>query len=218
MIKLRLRNVKNAKSIIEECEYVVKWSSETLKGNWESIFGNSNPIHLEIGMGKGKFIHEMAKNNPNINFIGVEKYESVLVRAVEKVNKDPLPNLRLLCVDALNLPDIFNHEIDCIYLNFSDPWPKTRHAKRRLTSPIFLDIYENIFVDEIMGGEKRIIQKTDNLILFASSLKNLNNYGYTFDDVSLDLASTEIPNVETEYETKFKKQGIKINYLNASKK
>lgn len=215
---MRLRNVKNAKSIIEDCEYVVKWHSENLKGNWKTIFGNSNPIHLEIGMGKGKFLHEMAKNNPNINFIGIEQYESVLVRAVEKVNVEPLPNLRLICGYAENLEDIFNHEISCIYLNFSDPWPKKRHAKRRLTSPRFLDIYENIFESEILGGEKRIIQKTDNLILFASSLKNLNNYGYKFEEVSLDLASTDIPNVETEYEQKFKSQGIKINYLKASKK
>lgn len=215
---MRLRNVKNAKSIIEDCEYVVKWHSEKLKGNWETIFGNGNPIHLEIGMGKGKFLHEMAKKNPNINFIGIEQYESVLVRAVEKVNAEPLSNLRLICGYAEALEYIFNHEISCIYLNFSDPWPKNRHAKRRLTSPRFLDIYENIFESEILGGEKRIIQKTDNLILFASSLKNLNNYGYKFEEVSLDLVSTDIPNVETEYEQKFKSQGIKINYLKASKK
>lgn len=204
--------MKNAKQIIEDCEYVIKHPQD-FKGKYQSVFNNTNPIHIEIGMGKGKFIYEMAKINPHINFIGIEKYESVLVRAVEKVNVEPLPNLRLMCIDALNLPDIFDHEISCIYLNFSDPWPKNRHAKRRLTSEVFLDIYENLFVNE-----KRIIQKTDNLILFASSLKNLNNYGYKFDSVSLDLASTDIPNVETEYETKFKSQGIKINYLNAYKK
>lgn len=204
--------MKNAKQIIEDCEYVIKHPQD-FKGKYQSVFKNTNPIHIEIGMGKGKFIYEMAKINPHINFIGIEKYESVLVRAVEKMNVEPLPNLRLMCIDALNLPDIFDHEISCIYLNFSDPWPKNRHAKRRLTSEVFLDIYEDLFV-----GEKRIIQKTDNLILFASSLKNLNNYDYKFDSVSLDLASTDIPNVETEYETKFKSQGIKINYLNAYKK
>lgn len=214
---MRLRNVKNAKQIIEDCEYVIK-NPQELKGKYENLFGNGNPIHIEIGMGKGQFLCEMAKNNPNINFIGIEKYESVLVRAVEKVNREPLPNLRLMCMDALGLIDVFNHEISCIYLNFSDPWPKNRHAKRRLTSPIFLDIYENIFASELLGGEKRIIQKTDNVILFASSLKNLNNYGYKFEEVSLDLANTDIPNVETEYERKFKSQGIKINYLKASKK
>ncbi len=211
MIKLRLRNVKNAKEIIENSKYVIK-DPQTLKGKFQSIFHNNHPIHIEIGMGKGKFIYEMARQNPKINFIGIEKYESVLVRAVEKI-EEMLPNLKLLCIDAKNLVDVFDHEISCIYLNFSDPWPKNRHARRRLTSPIFLNIYENLFV-----SERRIIQKTDNLILFASSLKNLNNYGYQFEEISLDLASTDIPNVETEYEMKFKKEGIKINYLKVSKK
>lgn len=212
MIKLRLRNVKNAKEIIENSKYVIK-EPQTLKGKFQSIFHNNHPIHIEIGMGKGKFIYEMARQNPNINFIGIEKYESVLVRAVEKLEEEMLPNLKLLFIDAKNLVDVFDHEISCIYLNFSDPWPKNRHARRRLTSPIFLNIYENLFV-----SEKRIIQKTDNLILFASSLKNLNNYGYQFEEISLDLASTDIPNVETEYEMKFKKEGIKINYLKVRKK
>lgn len=211
MIKLRLRNVKNAKEILKTCEYVVKEPQE-FKGNWENIFGNANPIHIEIGMGKGKFLYEMAKKYPNINFIGIEKYESVLVRAIEKMNMEPLFNLRFLCIDAKDLESVFEREISCIYLNFSDPWPKNRHKNRRLTSEIFLNIYENLFV-----AEKTIIQKTDNLILFASSLKSLNNYGYKFEDVSLDFANTDIPNIETEYEMKFKSQGIKINYLKASK-
>ena len=208
---MRLRNVKNASEIISNCEYVIK-NPENFKGNYQSIFEKKGEIHIEIGMGKGKFLYEMAKNNPQINFIGIEKYQSVLVRAIEKIKEDPLPNLRFMCIDAKNLENIFKHEISCIYLNFSDPWPKNRHANRRLTSPIFLDIYENLFVDK-----KRIIQKTDNVILFASSLKNLNNAGYTFKDISLDLASTDIPNVETEYEAKFKSRGMKINYLNVEK-
>lgn len=212
MIKLRLRNVKNAKEILKTCEYVVK-EPQTFKGNWKKLFQNNHPIHIEIGMGKGKFLYEMAKNNPNINFIGIEKYESVLVRAVEKMNMEPLFNLKYLCIDAKDLESVFEREISCIYLNFSDPWPKNRHKNRRLTSEIFLNIYENLFI-----SEKIIIQKTDNLILFASSLKSLNNYGYKFEEVSLDLASTDIPNIETEYEIKFKSQGIKINYLKASKK
>ncbi len=209
---LRLRNIKNAKEIIKNCEFVIK-NPESFRGNFQGLFKNNHPIHLEIGMGKGKFIYEMALQNPNVNFIGMEKYESVLVRAVQKQEENPLPNLKFICTDAKYLNDIFAHELSCIYLNFSDPWPKNRHANRRLTSPIFLAIYENVFVEE-----KRIIQKTDNLILFASSLKNLNNYGYLFEEVSLDLASTNISNVETEYEQKFKKQGVKINYLNARKK
>ncbi len=215
MINLRLRNVKNAKERLENCEYVINANRENLKGNWQTLFGNNNPIHLEVGMGKGKFIYEMAKSNPQINFIGIEKYESVLVRALEKINLDHLPNLRLICGDALKLENIFSQEISCIYLNFSDPWPKKRHARRRLTSPIFLDIYDKIF---LLGAENKIIQKTDNLILFASSLKELNNHGYFFSEISLDLANSNITNVETEYEMKFKSQGIKINYLKAERK
>ena len=209
---MRLRNVKNAKNIIENCEYVIK-RPQDYYGKFKKIFDTENEIHIEIGTGKGKFIYEIALNNPEINFIGIEKYESVLVRAVEKITEKPLPNLRLMLLDAKELESVFNHEISCIYLNFSDPWPKNRHAKRRLTSEYFLSIYENLFI-----REKRIIQKTDNLILFASSIKNLNNNGYIFEEISLDLANTQLPNIETEYEQKFKKQGIKINYLKAIKK
>jgi len=214
---MRLRNVKNAKEIISASDFVIQHPCD-YKGKFETIFGNSQPIHIEIGMGKGKFLIEMAKKYSDINFIGIEKYESVLVRAVQKQEEEQLPNLRFLLFDASGLQSVFNHEISCIYLNFSDPWPKNRHARRRLTSPEFLSIYEELFVSELFGGEKRIIQKTDNLILFASSLKNLNNAGYTFEEISLDLASTELPNVETEYEMKFKSQGVKINYLNVYKK
>lgn len=208
---MRLRNVKNADLIINSCDYVIK-NPETFKGNFKSIFNNDNEIHIEIGMGKGKFLYEIAQNFPNINFIGIEKYESVLVRAVEKINLNPLENLRVICLDAKTLGEIFDHEISCIYLNFSDPWPKNRHANRRLTSPIFLDIYENLFKDK-----KMIIQKTDNITLFASSIKNLNNYGYYFESVSMDLENTDIFNIETEYENKFKNKGFKINYVKAIK-
>ena len=209
---MRLRNVKNAKTRIENSNAVLH-NPEKLKGNFKSVFDSKNEIHIEIGMGKGKFLYEMALKYPDINFIGIEKYESILIRALEKWEQNPLPNLRFLCIDAIQLKEVFDHEISCIYLNFSDPWPKKRHAKRRLTSPIFLDIYEDLFVDT-----KHIIQKTDNVILFASSLKNINNAGYTFNEVSLDLANTDIENIETEYEQKFKSQGIKINYLDAIKK
>lgn len=209
---MRLRNVKNAKEIIDTCPDVIK-NPEKYIGKFKNLFENENEIHLEIGMGKGKFIYEMALQHPEINFIGIEKYESVLVRAVEKINSNPLPNLKMINVDAKNISDIFDHEISCIYLNFSDPWPKNRHANRRLTSPIFLEIYENLFIKE-----KRIIQKTDNIILFASSIKNLNNYGYYFEKITLDLENTDIPNIETEYEEKFKNKGFKINYIEAIKK
>ncbi len=209
---MRLRKVKNAKEIIDNCPYIIS-NPDKYKGKFSHIFNNNNEIHLEIGMGKGQFIYEMALKYPNINFIGVEKYESVLVRAVEKIMTRPLENLRLINIDAKNLNNVFDHELSCIYLNFSDPWPKKRHELRRLTSKNFLEIYEKLF-----KGQKRIIQKTDNIILFASSLKNLNNFGYYFEKVSLDLANTDIFNIETEYEQKFKNLGFKINYLEATKK
>lgn len=212
MNKLRIRNIKNAKEIVKNSEYVIL-NPENYKNNFNSLFRNNNPIHLEIGMGKGNFLIGMAKKYPNINFIGVERYESILVRAIGKLADEKLDNLKIICVDALNLGDIFGKEIDAIYLNFSDPWPKKRHAKRRLTSDIFLKIYDQIFKDE-----KKIIQKTDNILLFASSITSLSQYGYTFEEVTLDLATSEIDNVMTEYEEKFSNKGFKINYLKATKK
>ena len=212
---MRLRNVKNAKEIVESNEYVIKnpWK---LKGKYmlsDKAFPKNQPIHLEIGMGKGNFIIDMALKHPDINFIGIERYESVLVRALEKLNDKDIPNLRFMCIDAITLDDIFDSEIDCIYLNFSDPWPKKRHAKRRLTSDTFLPIYDSIF-----KKDKRIVQKTDNVGLFEYSIVSLSNYGYVIKDISLDLHNTSKENVMTEYEKKFSSQGIKINYLEAIKK
>lgn len=210
---MRLRNVKNAREIVNNSSFVVH-KPEEYKGKYNSdVFKNSNPIHLEIGMGKGNFIIDKALKNPNINFIGIEKYESVLCRALEKMDGKKIPNLKIICVDAILLDKIFDKEIDTIYLNFSDPWPKKRHAKRRLTSHVFLPIYDNIF-----KSEKTIIQKTDNVGLFESSLVSLSTYGYTIEEISLDLANTGMENSLTEYEAKFMNQGIKINYLKARKK
>lgn len=209
---MRLRNVKNAKEIVNNSNYVINNPEEYI-GNYKKIFNNNNPINIEIGMGKGNFIIGMAEKYPNINFIGIEKYESVMVRAIEKLNNIDLPNLKLIRMDAKDIDKVFNKEIDTIYLNFSDPWPKTRHAKRRLTSPYFLELYDKIFI-----FTPHIIQKTDNILLFASSIEALSNYGYTFDKVSLDLKNTDIDNVTTEYEEKFMNMGVKINYLNAYKK
>ena len=209
---MRLRNVKNAKEIVNNSNYVINNPEEYI-GNYKKIFNNNNPISIEIGMGKGNFIIGMAEKYPNINFIGIEKYESVMVRAIEKLNNINLPNLKLIRMDAKDIDKVFNKEIDTIYLNFSDPWPKTRHAKRRLTSPYFLELYDKIFI-----FTPHIIQKTDNILLFASSIETLSNYGYTFDKVSLDLKNTDIDNVTTEYEEKFMNMGVKINYLNAYKK
>ena len=209
---MRLRNVRNAKEIVDNSDYVVHNPFE-YKGKYKEVFGNNNPIHLEVGMGKGDFIINMALKYPDINFIGLEKYESIVCRAIQKLENKEIKNLKLIVIDALELGSIFDKEIECLYLNFSDPWPKKRHARRRLTSPVFLPIYDQIF-----KGDKLIIQKTDNVGLFESSIVSLSNYGYVIEDISLDLASSDRDNVETEYESKFKAQGIRINYLKARKK
>ena len=208
---MRIRNIKNKNEIVNNCEFLIKNPSE-YRGKFKELFGNDNPIHLEIGMGKGKFIYEMALSNPGINFIGLEKFDSVIAKAIAKM-PNRLPNLYLISFDALKLADIFDHEINTIYLNFSDPWPKKRHHKRRLTHEEFLKVYDLVF-----KKEKHIIQKTDNIALFADSLVYLSNYGYIFKDVSLDLHNSDIPNIKTEYEDKFSQKGFKINYLNAYKK
>ena len=208
---MRLRNVKNAVNIVNESKYTI----DPTKINKEisSIFNNDKPICLEIGMGKGDFLIGMAEKYPSINFIGVELYESVLVRAIQKLDNLELDNIKVLNMDAKYLNDVFDHDIDTIYLNFSDPWPKNRHAKRRLTSPDFLAVY-----DKISNGNTHIVQKTDNIQLFAYSISSLSTYGYTINRVSLDLASEDIPNVLTEYEKKFMANDVRINYLDAVKK
>jgi len=208
---MRLRNVKNAKDIVNNSKYVINNPEEYI-GKYKKLFKNENEIHIEIGMGKGDFIIGMAKKYPNINFIGIEKYESVMVRAIEKLSLEELPNLKLIRMDAIEIEKVFKKEINTIYLNFSDPWPKLRHAKRRLTSKIFLNLYDKIFCDI-----PHIIQKTDNIELFAYSIESLSKYGYTIEKVSLDLKNEDIDNVCTEYEKKFMNMGVNINYLNAKK-
>jgi tRNA (guanine-N7-)-methyltransferase len=207
---MRLRNNKDAKGIITSSEYVIN-NPKDYKGKWNEVFNNKNKIYIEIGCGKGDFIIANAINHPENNYIAIEKYDTVLMYAVKKIEKD-IPNLRFIRMDALEINEVFDKEIDLIYLNFSDPWPKTRHAKRRLTSDIFLKLYDDIFTKE-----PHIIQKTDNIGLFAYSLSSLSMYGYTLVNVSLDLEHTDIPNVITEYEAKFMSLGTKINYLEAVK-
>lgn len=207
---MRLRNLKDKDTLVNTCNYLIK-DYTSLKGKWNKEFGNTNPIHIEIGMGKGDFIYHMALKYPNINFIGIEKYSGVIARAIKKYPHN-LSNLRIINMDALSLKDVFLSEVETIYLNFSDPWPKKRHARRRLTSEMFLNIYDNLF-----KTKKRIVMKTDNLILFQSSLVSLSEYGYVLKDVNLDLTNSGIDNIPTEYETKFVSQGIKINYLVAEK-
>lgn len=208
---MRLRNVKNAEEILNSSFYFIK-NPATLRGNWSEVFGNDFPIMLEIGMGKGDFLVGMATLHPEWNFIGIEKYESVLVRGVQKLDELELKNVRVINVDAIKIADYFSKEIDTIYLNFSDPWPKKRHYKRRLTYKDFLVEYDKAFKEN-----SKIEMKTDNDSLFESSLISLNDYGYLFDEVILDLWSTEKPNIKTEYEIKFSNKGFKIKYLRAHK-
>lgn len=208
---MRLKNVKGAKEYIEKSPYIIK-NPENYKGKYKKIFNNNNIIQVEIGMGKGDFIIEMAKRNPNINYIGIEMFDSVIVRAVQKLENTNINNLKLIRYDATNIEKIFKNEIDTIYLNFSDPWPKNRHEHRRLTSRIFLERYDKVF-----KGEKHIIQKTDNRNLFEYSLISFTNYGYIIKDISLNLHDDIRDNIETEYEKKFVKMGLPIYMVEISK-
>lgn len=208
---MRLRNVKNKDNIMATGRYYID-NPMDYNGIWNNVFSNNNPIYIEIGMGKGDFIVENAKNNPDINYIGIEKYDSVIVRAIQKSNELELDNLRLIRLDAIFLDKVFDKEVDLIYLNFSDPWPKDRHEKRRLTSYNFLSIYDKIFKDRA-----RIEMKTDNIDLFNYSLGSLENYGYDICYVTNDLHKENVYNVMTEYEKKFSSLGVKINKFIAIK-
>ena len=209
---MRIRNLANASEIVSNSKYLIE-NPEDYRDKWQSVFNNSTPICFAVGTGKGNFIIAMAIKNPCVNFVGLEKYTSVIARALQKCEDLKLDNLVFINGDALNLDKWFNKEIDTIYLNFSDPWPKKRHAKRRLTSEIFLSLYDKVFKDTC-----KIVQKTDNSILFESSIISLSNYGYKIEDISLDLWSTDKIYSETEYEHKFRLQGDKIYYLRAVKK
>ena len=209
---MRLKNVKGADKVIEASNFVIL-NPNDYKGKWNKVFGNNNPIHIEIGMGKGDFIIGMAKLYPNINFIGIEMYDSVIVKAVKKLEDERINNVKLIRMDARLIEDVFYKEIDLIYLNFSDPWPKNRCAKRRLTHERFLNRYENIF-----KNKKIIYMKTDNIDLFAFSIESLSDFGYKLKNVSLDLHNSDFENnVMTEYEKKFSSKGVKINRLEAYK-
>ena len=209
---MRLRNVKNKDEILNNTTYLEVNPKDNIN-KWKEVFNNDNPIHIEIGMGKGDFIIENALTYPNINFIGIEKYSSVLARAIEKLNDKDIPNLRLIRMDANFIEEVFNHEVDVIYLNFSDPWPNKRTAKRRLTSDNFLEKYKSIFKKDNI-----IIMKTDNMNLFEYSLESLSRNGYVLEKVSLDLHNSDIENnIETEYERKFVLKGNNIYYVYAKK-
>ena len=210
---MRLKNVPYAKEKITSSNYIIN-EPKLYRGKFKNLFDNLNPIHLEIGTGKGDFIIGMAKKYPDINFIGVEKYDSVLVRAIEKVEEDDIPNLKFIRADATWIEDIFSKEIDTLYLNFSDPWPKNRHEDRRLTSPIFLKRYDQIFKDRC-----HIVQKTDNQDLFTFSIISFNNYNYKINALSFDLHKSIYvkDNVKTEYEKKFTLKGMPIYYIDVEK-
>lgn len=216
---MRLRNIPRAEGVIEMHRAVIK-RPEAQRGCWKQVFGNQNPIYIEIGMGKGKFILEMAQKYPDINFIGIERYSSVLLRAVEKFDTEEykeLTNVRFVCMDARNIAEVFGEEeVDRIYLNFSDPWPKARHAKRRLTSQEFLERYE-----KILSGEGSVEFKTDNTELFNFSMEQIKETGWKLKRYTYDLHHHEDlndDNVMTEYEEKFSAKGNPINKLIAQRK
>ena len=212
---MRLRNIKGSKEAVASNSFVIQ-NPQEYKGKWNTLFNNNNPIHIEIGTGKGKFIIQMAMENPDINFIGIEKYSSVLLRALEKRQEVELSNLYFIRFDAVYLTDIFaENEISRIYLNFSDPWPKDRHAKRRLTSREFLKRYQMCLKKD---GE--VFFKTDNRALFDFSVEEANLAGWELREVTYDLHNSEYlaGNVMTEYEEKFVSEGVAINRFVAIRK
>lgn len=207
---MRLKNITGAREVVAGSPYVIQEArQQSCPGTWGEIFGNDRPIHVEIGMGKGKFIHTMAKEHPDRNYVGIEKYSSVLLRAIQKMEQEELPNLRFLRMDAENIGMVFAPgEVDRIYLNFSDPWPKDRHAKRRLPSREFLARY-----DIILKREGRLEFKTDNRKLFDFAVKELEPAGWKAEAVTYDLHGDEAMmegNVMTEYEEKFSAMGNPI--------
>lgn len=208
---MRLRNIPGSKEAIAESAYVIQ-NPEKRRGCWQEVFGNQNPVQIEVGMGKGRFIMDMARLHPEVNYIGIEMYDSVLLRAVQKIEQleEKLPNLYFIRTDARNLPEIFGkEEVDRIYLNFSDPWPKDRHVKRRLTSRQFLERY-----DQILVKHGQVEFKTDNRPLFEFSLDEIREAGWTLLAHTFDLHHDKQMmegNVMTEYEEKFSSAGNPIH-------
>lgn len=205
---MRLRNITGSREVIAENQYVVH-EPAMQKGKWSELFKNSNPIRIEIGMGKGRFIMDQARVNPDVNFVGIEKYSSVLLRALQKMEEDPLPNVLFIRMDAEEITDVFDkEEVDRIYLNFSDPWPKDRHAKRRLPSRAFLDRY-----DQILKKDGVLEFKTDNQDLFAFAEEELKESKWQEIAVTYDLHNDAVMNegnIMTEYEEKFSSKGNPI--------
>ena len=210
---MRLRNKPWAKDLIEANPEKILVSPETIAGHWQSRFAQEQPIYIEVGSGKGQFITQMAQKYPDRNFIAVEIQESAIAVILQKQVELKLPNLQLLLGNGAALTTFFaENEVAGVYLNFSDPWPKTRHEKRRLTYKSFLAEYQ-----QIMQPTGYLRFKTDNQGLFEYSLMSLNDYGMVFDDISLDLHNSELAedNIQTEYEEKFSKRGQVIYRLEA---
>ncbi len=209
---MRYNVVKNAGNILENSKILVK-NPENYKGKWKEVFGNNNPICLELGMGRGSFIIEMAKTHPNINYIGLELDKSQTATAINNTRNQKISNLRMICADAKNIINYFGKEIDTIYLTFSEPWPKKQDERKRFTHESYLRLYDRIF-----KKNKHIILKTDNKILFSSALESLSAYWYTFDKVSLDLHKDErkIENIMTDFEKQYFKEHRVVYYLDAS--
>lgn len=209
---MRYNVLKNAKEIIDNSSYLIKDPGK-YKGKWNSIFNNNNPICLELGMGRGSFIIEMAKKHPNVNYIGLEIDKSQTASAINNIKSERINNLKMICADAKDIIDFFGKEIDTIYLTFSEPWPKKQDEKKRFTHVSFLKLYDRIF-----KKNKHIILKTDNKILFASAMESLSQYWYSFDKVSLDLHNDErkIENVMTDFEKQYFKEHRNIYYVDAS--
>ena len=205
---MRLKNIPGARERIAESKFVIQ-EPKTMKGSWRTFFENHNEIHIEVGMGKGRFMMEMAEKNPEINYLGIEMYSSVLLRAIQKMEEKELHNLRFILMDAREIEEVFDHEeVDRIYLNFSDPWPKDRHAKRRLPSRQFLQRFE-----QVLKKDGVIEFKTDNRDLFDFAVEETEPAGWEILEISYDLHQDEKmvkDNVMTEYEERFSSLGNPI--------
>lgn len=211
---MRMRKKKNLDIRFARCVSIMVDNPREQRGQWKQLFGNENPIRLEIGCGKGRFILESARRNPDINFIAIEKEEGALIMATEKAISEALPNLRFLSFDAAELGEIFAPgEVSIIYLNFSDPWPPNRQRKRRLTWRSFLTVY-----DQILAEDGAIFFKTDNQRLFEWSLGELCQNGWLLQNISLDLHRSDYDTIMTEYEEKFSSQGYRIYRVEARKR
>lgn len=204
---MRLKHIQGSEEIVEKSAVVIK-NPEQYKGKWNSLFKNNNKIYIEIGMGKGSFLISHARKNKNINYIGIEKYPSVLLNAIKTIEEEHLENIKIICMDAINIDKVFYKEIKMIYLNFSDPWPKKRHEKRRLTSSVFLKKYNKLF-----KGIKIIEQKTDNDMLYKYSKKSYIKNGY----LPIKMSTNYFAEIRTEYENKFINKGKNINYIKVAK-